>query len=433
MNYVKLAWAFVLIMVLVSAAFNFIFGWRIGANSHTITSYLHDGYAYGLLSVASDGMKICLGVLAIQIIRAKHIPWWWRLPATTACMGLFALATVYSLNSAFGSIATNRTDMAGLREAKATNYVTLEKELEQLLKQQSWLSDHRPTDTIKADLAGKQQDLLWDRTGQCTDATVPESRAFCQNYQGLRAELGTAQRGEDLAGKIETKRNELQAVGGKVKADPHAEFLNQLSGYDEETIVLAWLIIVVLLIECGSTFGPIVLYFARIAVEGQQEASQTDDLPESPEVPTPVLDAVETLPDGPKPPSPPPTRFSGKSLALGPFARRSLPEGDEDEEPDTDNEKVHVLRPETIDDLTGKWMTARAVTVPVSLGMQASYLYDDYSDFCRKELEVEPVSNAHFGRSVKRLHVKRQKVNGVLRYGLKLQKMEVALAQERAA
>jgi hypothetical protein len=110
-----------------------------------------------------------------------------------------------------------------------------------------------------------------------------------------------------------------------------------------------------------------------------------------------------------------------------------LPESREDDEQDNDNEKVHVLRPETIDDLTGKWLAARAVVVPVNLGMQASYLYDDYTAFCQQELGVEPVSNAHFGRSVKRLHVKRQKVNGVLRYGLKLQKMEVALAQDRAA
>jgi len=271
MSFVKLGTAFVLIMVAVSAAFNFTFGWRLGENSHTVTALVHDGWIYGFLSIASDGFKICLGVLTIIILTSRQLSWLLRIPGTLLCGALFMVATLYSLNSATGTISQNRTDMAGLRQAKATNYDAIEKQLARVQDEQSWLDEkYRAAGAIKADMASQRQSHLWTRTAECSDATVPESRAFCQQYHALGAELGTAERAEKLAERADTLRAKLEKSGGKIIADPHAAFLNDLTGYGESTIVLAWLLLVVALVEGGSTLGPIVLWLARRAEKGQE-------------------------------------------------------------------------------------------------------------------------------------------------------------------
>jgi hypothetical protein len=197
--------------------------------------------------------------------------------------GLWTVATSYSLNSAFGSISTNRTDMAGLREAKATNYDAISKQLALVQDQQRWLDEkYRATGAVKGDMAGMRQSHLWARTNACTNATVPESRGFCQKYFALASELGTAQRAEDLDTKAAALRDKLAVSGGRILADPHASFLNELTGYAETTILLGWLLLIVVLIEAGSTLGPVVLYMAGLVHEKAREAAtavKADDGP----------------------------------------------------------------------------------------------------------------------------------------------------------
>lgn len=273
MPHLKLAWVFVIMMVVVSAAMNFSFGWRLGEHSYTVTSHVHDGWIYGILSLAGDGFKIVMGVLTLTFFLAHTMPIGLRALGFLACGVLFVCATAYSLNSAIGSISMNRTDMAGVREAKATNYDAVKSQLDRVQKEQSWLDQgYRASAAVDADLAGLRQSSLWSRTAGCTDATVTESRSFCQRYTALQAELGTARRAEDLDGKADALRKQLAGMGGAVIADPHAKMLNQLTGYDQPTIVLAWLLLVVALVEGGSTIGPIALSMAHRAIQSREEA-----------------------------------------------------------------------------------------------------------------------------------------------------------------
>ena len=306
--HVRLAECFVLIMVVVSAAFNFSFGWRLGSNSHTVMPYIHDGWIYGALSIAADGFKIVLGVLCVKFFLAWHMKIWMRSLGAVLCGILFVAAALYSVNSAIGSISMNRTDMAGIREAKATNYHSVRIQLDRVEKEQSWLDqEYRAAAAIEADLAGLRQSPLWSRTSACTDATVPESRAFCQGYSALNAELGTSRRAEDLAARAETLRNQLAGLGGAIIADPHAEMLHQLTGYDQKVIVLAWLLLVVALVEGGSTLGPIGLWLARMSHQKPQEAAIAVVPAEDTDTPPAAKEAVtepEVVPDVPEPLTP---------------------------------------------------------------------------------------------------------------------------------
>jgi hypothetical protein len=274
MRYLHLAWVFVIMMVAVSAAFNFSFGWRLGEHSYTITSYVHDGWVYGMLSLAGDGLKVVMGVLAVMCITSSKIPAGLRALGFAICGVLFVCATLYSLNSAVGSVSTNRTDMAGIREAKATNYDAVKQQLDRAQKELSWLDQgYRASAAVEADLAGLRQSNLWARTAGCNNATVEESRTFCQRYTAFQAELGTSRRAEDLDAKVTALGRQLAGMGGAVIADPHAAMLNRLTGYEQPTIVLAWLLLVVTLVEGVSTFGPIGLAVAHKAIHGRQEAS----------------------------------------------------------------------------------------------------------------------------------------------------------------
>lgn len=267
MRYLKLAWVFVIMMVVVSAAFNFSFGWRLGEYSYSVTAQFHDGWVYGLLSLAGDGLKIVSGVLTVVCLTARTMPLGLRVLGTVTCGFLFVCATAYSLNSAIGSISTNRTDMAGVREAKATNYDAVKVQLERVQKELSWLDQgYRASAAIEADMAGMRQSSLWSRTAGCANATVDESRSFCQRYSAYKAELGTSRRAEELDAKATKLSEQLAGMGGAIVADPHAKMLNLLTGYEQPTIVLAWLLLVVALVEGGSTLGPIALSMAHRAL-----------------------------------------------------------------------------------------------------------------------------------------------------------------------
>lgn len=303
MSHLKLAWVFVIMMVAVSAAMNFSFGWRLGEHSYTVTEHVHDGWIFGLLSLAGDGLKIAMGVLTVVCLTAKRMPIGLRTSGSVFCGFLFACATLYSLNSAIGSISLNRTDMAGVREAKATNYDAVKIQLDRVQKEQSWLDQgYRASAAVAADMAGLRQSSLWTRTAGCTNATVDESRSFCQRLSALQAELGTSKRAEDLGAKAETLSKQLAGMGGAVVADPHAKMLNQLTGYDQQTIVLGWLLLVVALVEGGSTLGPIALSMAYRALQVREDGRTALKSSPASIIPATPLPAVLTAPPAPRSP-----------------------------------------------------------------------------------------------------------------------------------
>lgn len=424
MNFVKLGTVFVVIMVAVSAAFNFTFGWRLGENSHTVTELFHDGFIYGALSISSDGFKICLGVLTFLLLFAKTLHWSLRIAGTLFCGILFLAATAYSLNSAMGTISQNRTDMAGLREAKATNYDALKTQLKRVQDEQGWLDQkYRAAGAVKADMARERQSYLWTRTAGCTDATVPESREFCQRYAGLRSELATAERAEALATRADALRTKLAGTGGKIIADPHAKFLHDLSGYDQNTIVLAWLLLLVVLVEGGSTLGPIVVWLGRIAAEGQMatEAAQKPVQRRSSPPPNPTEKTK-------KPAIGENWREKLASYFLRSEKPAKLPEPSKPAvivDNTTRSSKPSLRGP------VKRWVQERLTTTAVGGGTTGTF-HADYAQWCRRH-GYTAFNISHFGRQLNKLGLPRVgKQAGASRPGWKL-KTEVGLSAARAA
>ena len=286
----------VVALTVVSMFFNFNFGYKIGEGSSTISPLINDGWVFGILSIAADGLKICLGVLAVRFFMGNDLAMWSRALGFTLCTSLWALAAVYSLNSALGSVATHRVDMAASREKQAINYGDLKDELAQIRAQQKWLDEkYRAPKAIEAQMRGLEQDPLWGRSAACTNATVDDSRAFCSRYSALSSELATAQRADDLNRRADDIRAKINATKGITVADPHAAFVSEISGYKENQVMVGWLILIVVLVEGGSTFGPIAISLAAMAARKKKVEPL---IPASRE---PLKSFVKTQVEAPKP------------------------------------------------------------------------------------------------------------------------------------
>lgn len=147
---------------------------------------------------------------------------------------------------------------------------------------------------------------------------------------------------------------------------------------------------------------------------------------------------------------------SGISLERPDLARKALPPSTDDTpppaaaakpiitpEPQQEEAKPHLVvsnpeamsvkphskaeRLEAIDVITKRWLEQATVPVALEFGLPAKPLHDAYSRWCIA-WGVMPVNNSHFGRSVKRLAVKKGKTKDGARYGLKLKEIAKAAA-----
>ena len=182
------------ILLFVSGAMNWQFGYGLGttpANSQIL----------GFASAASDGLKALLPFFIFAAIRNKS--WSQALAGGT----LWAICLTFSLTSALGFSALNRKDTTGARAVMAVNYQDLRTELKRSRERLSWIPEHRPAETVAAEMAVLKQNRRWKRTSGCTDATASKSIKLCQSYHQLAAEFAAARE----AGKIEAQIANVKA------------------------------------------------------------------------------------------------------------------------------------------------------------------------------------------------------------------------------
>ena len=183
-----------LIMIGVSAGMNIAFLSSLG---RTETESLILAAASG----AADGLKALLPVFAV---------WAWQngrrvfvLPAIC----VWALFVGFSLLSAFGFAANIRVDGAEKQDQLNAELISLRGDIFAAQKALQDLPKHRPAQTVRSEIAASRQHRRWVSTKGCTDATLPESRAFCTEYFKLQGELAAVQKADE----IQTKLNALES------------------------------------------------------------------------------------------------------------------------------------------------------------------------------------------------------------------------------
>lgn len=234
-----------LAFIVVSALVNYQFGITL-ADDET------NKRIYGAVSVASDGLKAGAPFFLAAAWAAR------RYLVAGAALAAWALFTCYSLVSAFGFASLNRAETTGEQTAIVATYEAAVAEQERVRGALETIGAQRPAGAVEGDILAAEQHPRWTSTSGCTDATVPESRAFCTGYAELQAELATARRAAGLevelvAANAEVRR--LTAAGGVRQVDPQSEALALLTGYEVAEIRNYIGSLFTLLIEFGSGLG----------------------------------------------------------------------------------------------------------------------------------------------------------------------------------
>ena len=391
------------VLLLVSAAMNWRFGYQLGTTEF-------DGFIYGSASAAADCLKALVPFFIFAAVRNKM---WMQ---AFASFVVWSVVTVYSLTSALGHAALNRQDTAGTRASEVQTYKDLRADLGRAKSQLSWVPQHRPAQTVQSEINGLQLKRQWKWTKGCTTAKSRSNRRFCDGYTGLKSELASANEAAKLETRIAAIQAKLEGRNGVThsSADPQAAVLAQLTGIfmpnvKVEHVQTALVIFIALLLEVGSGLGMYIafsqwrLYERRVNVVDAQGTATAAVMtapiaatePVAVVVPEPRVGANDNK-SVPQLEAPEPEEVEQVETPAqeAPVSQQTTKEAD-----DTDVERYHKERVESRD---GSSLTATA-------------LYEDYCAWCDEE-EKEPLALPTFGREFSDLGVDKAKIAGRVRY-----------------
>ena len=360
------------VLLAVSAAMNWRFGYQLGKTEM-------DGFIYGAASAAADCLKALIPFFFFAALRNRM----WSQAAAAAVVGV--VVTAYSLTSALGHAALNRMDTTGHRAVEAQSYKDLRGDLKRAQDQLGWIPQHRPAATVQGDLDGMKFRREWAFTKSCSEVTGRQGRDFCQQYQGLTAELASAEQSSALEARIADIQSKLDKVGsGSVMADadPQAAVLTRLAGVllpsiKIDDVQMALTVFVALLLEVGSGMGMYIafsqwrLYDKKAPVAPQMTA-----------IATPVVPVSKPVVIGKPRSGANDNKTTAKLVA-----------------PESDVERFHKER---IDKKEGSSVTS-------------TELYEDYCTWCETR-QKEPLALPTFCREFGELGVVKAKIAGRVRH-----------------
>lgn len=367
------------VLLAVSCAMNYRFGFSLGRTEF-------DGQIYGAASAAADCMKALVPFFFFAAVRSRM----WSQAAASALV--WVVVTAYSLTSALGHAALNRFDTAGQRAATVEAYKDHRADLTRAKEQLSWVPQHRPAQTVQADIETVKNERRWKMSSGCTDVTTRKSRAFCEKFHGLQAELASAEQSVTLEARIADIQAKLADTGGATvmsEADPQAAVLAKLASIVApsvkiEDVQTALTVFIAMLLEVGSAFG---MYIAF-----SQWRLYDSHAPAAPRMaPVSTAAAVVAAPKAVAIAKPRSGANDNNNKSNAPAPRLIAPENDV--------ERFYKERIETQD---GSSLTATS-------------LYEDYCAWC-EEQQKEPLALPTFGREFGELGVQKARIAGRVRY-----------------
>lgn len=258
-----------LALIAVSAAMNWRFGYSLGRSEV-------DGLIYGTASAAADCLKALVPFYFFSALRHRM----WSQAAAAAVVGI--VVTGYSLASAFGHAAQNRSDTTGQRAIEVAAYKRLEADLKTAREQLSWVPPHRPAAMVRSELESLKVQRQWTLTEACRSVAGRAAREYCGTYHALAAELGSGEEAAGLAARIREIQDKLDRIEGGTAggdADPQAALIGRMLGVEVERVQLALTIFVAILLEVGSGMG---LYVAcsqwRVEAPGGRRETPMKDI-----------------------------------------------------------------------------------------------------------------------------------------------------------
>ena len=244
---------------------NWQFGVSLGNNAF-------NGHIYGLASLASDLLKAIIPILIIAHMRAGA----YVRVAASILLGVICIS--YSLTSSLGFAAMNRAAVTGDREISVSEHLSDRKKIARLEARLDSLPLTRPVAAIHADLdrsnntqvkvKGRRTNVK-EATGNCTRANWI-TRKYCKKMYVFRKQLAIAKdrlSAETQLDEIKIKLKNSTGIVATGKVDPQAEFLSSLFNINVEHTQLFLMLLVAMLLEIGSAFGPFILYASNANVQ----------------------------------------------------------------------------------------------------------------------------------------------------------------------
>jgi hypothetical protein len=253
-----------LVMCAVSAAMNWLFLSSLGKSPL-------EGQVLGAASAAADVLKALLPFF---------IAWSWqagRFVAAGAGSLAFVFLAGFSFLSAIGFAADNRLVLLDRRDDVSSAYARVQRDLVSSGSQRTALPAHRPPAVVAEEIERHRQNRRWTATKECTEATEPQSRDYCAAFFALRAELVAGEEHARLSSEIAALQSEaaqLRQQGAGQDRDPQATLLSRIFGWEQDSVRLALIIAVALLVEIGASLG------LFLASGHRQEAAPVDRAPQ---------------------------------------------------------------------------------------------------------------------------------------------------------
>lgn len=244
----------VIVMIVCSAGANFLFGTTMSGG--TI------GIIFGMILLTADLFKSYLPIVIAGSMKDKC--------RTKGTFGIFALVLLVSASflAGIGYSLTVRTSGEGSIGAARAEYTQLVQDKDRYTKKLSSLETQFSTiGQGEAAIAEMRQNFIWTRTKGCTDATIPESRGFCQKVEQLRADLAVAKKASALQGRlqrIEDRLGEVDLTKANSVADVQSETFAKLLGADTKNVQFGLSVLVAGIVEFVSAFG---LWFLGVSIQ----------------------------------------------------------------------------------------------------------------------------------------------------------------------
>jgi chaperonin cofactor prefoldin len=96
-------------------------------------------------------------------------------------------------------------------ETWRSQLATKEKDRDAMKAANPWAAKTSP-DALKADIANMEGDMIFKRSKECANVTLPDSRKFCDSLAKLKAQLGEFARMNKIADEIEKLNGQIQAT-----------------------------------------------------------------------------------------------------------------------------------------------------------------------------------------------------------------------------
>lgn len=236
---------------LAAAIANFKFGLSQGTNAPdtfllwTVTSSQVNAYT----NLAFDVLKSAGVMIAFIAFQARA----WTLTGMGSL--IFAGCLLWSSQNAIGYVLSERAAAVDGRGQTADQWSALKAEYDETRKARDMTPDARPASVVRADVARAEADAAFVRTKSCTDATKPESIAFCNRWRGLQAELAAATARAEYDARIEKLRGELDSRKRVTSAEPLMAAAAILLGTGEKTVETGRSVAYAGLVELVAAFG----------------------------------------------------------------------------------------------------------------------------------------------------------------------------------